>query len=79
MITSEYPRAYGKLEIPLQHVTDKTAINQAIDKMNPNDPPSYMPDLIAAETALLQSDAKIKHVIILGDGDATVIKNKFSK
>ena len=63
--------AYGKLEIPLQHVTDKTAINQAIDKMNPNDPPSYMPDLIAAETALLQSDAKIKHVILLGDGDAT--------
>ena len=30
-----------------------------------------MPDLIAAETALLQSDAKIKHVILLGDGDAT--------
>ena len=63
--------AYGKLEIPLQHVTDKTAINQAIDKMNPNDPTSYLPDLIAAETALVQSDAKIKHVILLGDGDAT--------
>ncbi|HEY6284843.1 MAG TPA: glutamine amidotransferase, partial [Ktedonobacteraceae bacterium] len=44
---------------------------QTIDKMNPNDPPSYMPDLIAAETALIHSDAKIKHVILLGDGDAT--------
>jgi uncharacterized membrane protein len=63
--------AYGNLEIPLQHVTNKTAINQTIDKLNPNDPPSYMPDLIAAETALLHSEAKIKHVILLGDGDAT--------
>ena len=63
--------AYGKLEIPLQHVTDKAAINQTINQMNPNDPPSYIPDLIAAENALLHSDAKIKHVILLGDGDAT--------
>ncbi len=63
--------AYGNLVIPLQHVTNKTAINQTIDKMNPNDPPSYMPDLIAAETALIHSDAKIKHVILIGDGDAT--------
>jgi len=63
--------AYGKLEIPLEHVTDKAAINQTITQMNPNDPPSYIPDLMAAETALLHSDAKIKHVILLGDGDAT--------
>jgi len=63
--------AYGNLVIPLQHVTNKTAINQTVDKMNPNDPPSYMPDLIAAETALIHSDAKIKHVILIGDGDAT--------
>jgi len=63
--------AYGNLVIPLQHVTNKTAIDQTIDKMNPNDPPSYIPDLIAAETALLHTDAKIKHVILLGDGDAT--------
>src|SRR5439155_371119 len=62
--------AYGNLVIPLQHVTNKTQINQTIDKMNPNDPPSYTPDLIAAETALLHSEAKIKHVILIGDGDA---------
>jgi uncharacterized membrane protein len=62
--------AFGNLLIPLQHVTNKTAINQAIEKMNPNDPQSYLPDLMAAETALLHSDAKIKHVILLGDGDA---------
>lgn len=62
--------AFGSLAIPLQHVTNKSAIDLAIDKMNPNDPSSYLPDLMAAETALLHSDAKIKHVILLGDGDA---------
>jgi uncharacterized membrane protein len=63
--------AFGTLAIPLQHVTNKADIDLAIDKMNPNDPPSYLPDLMAAETALLHSDAKIKHVILLGDGDAS--------
>ncbi len=63
--------AFGSLIIPLQHVTNKAAIDQTIDKMNPNDPPSYLPDLQAAETALLHTDAKVKHVILLGDGDAT--------
>ena len=62
--------AYGTLAIPMQHVTNKTAIDQAIDAMNPNDPGSYMPDLVNAESVLLHSDAKIKHVILLGDGDA---------
>ena len=33
--------AFGSLIIPLQHVTNKAAIDQTIDKMNPNDPPSY--------------------------------------
>src|SRR6266487_3562659 len=63
--------AFGNLVIPLEHVTDKAAIDQTIDKMNPNDPLSYLPDLQAAETALLHTDAKVKHVILLGDGDAT--------
>ncbi len=63
--------AFGGLVIPMQHVTNKTAINQAIDTMAPNDPQSYLPDLLVAETALLHTDAKIKHVILLGDGDAT--------
>jgi uncharacterized membrane protein len=63
--------AFGNLVIPLEHVTDKAAIDQTIDKMNPNDPLSYLPDLQAAETALLHTNAKVKHVILLGDGDAT--------
>ncbi len=63
--------ANGNLTIPMQHVSDKVAIDQAVDAMDPNDPASYTPDLLAAEKALLKTDAKIKHIILLGDGDAT--------
>ena len=61
---------YGTLAIPMQHVTNKVAINKAIDSMDPTDPNSYNPDLANAEKVLLHTDAKIKHVILLGDGDA---------
>ena len=61
--------AYGKLAIPMQHVTDKNSIDHAIDTMDPADPASYLPDLQNAENELLHTDAKIKHVILLGDGD----------
>ena len=62
--------AYGSLIVPMQHVTNRAAIDHTIDTMNPDDPPSYMPDLVNAEQVLLHTDAKIKHVILLGDGDA---------
>src|SRR6266516_2395303 len=61
---------YGTLAIPMQHVTDKAAINKAIDGMDRTDPGSYNPDLINAEQVLQKTNAKIKHVILLGDGDA---------
>lgn len=61
---------YGTLTVPMQHVTDKNTIDKAIDSMNPEDPPSYNPDLQNAEQVLLKTNAKIKHVILLGDGDA---------
>jgi uncharacterized membrane protein len=61
---------YGTLAIPMQHVTNKTSINKAIDSMDPTDPGSYNPDLVNAEKVLLHTNAKIKHVILLGDGDA---------
>ncbi len=61
---------YGSLAIAMQHVTDKAAINKAIDGMDPTDPGSYNPDLINAEQVLQKTNAKIKHVILLGDGDA---------
>jgi len=62
--------ASGQLVIPMQHVTNRASINHAIDAMNPDDPPSYLPDLVNAESVLLHNNAKIKHVILLGDGDA---------
>jgi uncharacterized membrane protein len=62
--------AYGTLTVPMQHVTNKAAIDKAIDSMNPNDPASYIPDLQNAEQVLLKTNAQIKHVILLGDGDA---------
>jgi uncharacterized membrane protein len=61
---------YGNLAIPMQYVTDKTSIDKGIDAMNPDDPASYNPDLANAEQVLLHTNAKIKHVILLGDGDA---------
>jgi uncharacterized membrane protein len=61
---------YGKLAISMQYVTDRTKINKAIDALDPGDPDSYVPDLLNAEQALLQTNAKIKHIILLGDGDA---------
>ncbi|GCE20266.1 glutamine amidotransferase [Dictyobacter kobayashii] len=61
---------YGTLSVKMQHVTDKKSIDKAIDNMNPVDPPSYNPDFANAEQELLHTDAKIKHIILLGDGDA---------
>jgi len=56
--------------VPLQYVTNKGAINGAIASMQPIDPGSYTPSLQAAYDTLRKSDAKIKHIILLGDGDA---------
>ena len=56
--------------VPLQRVTDKGAINRAIDAMQPNDPPSYAASLNLAARALRTVTAPIKHIILLGDGDA---------
>jgi len=61
---------YGTLSVKMQYVTDKAAIDKSIDGMTPEDPPSYNPDLANAEQVLLHTNAKIKHVILLGDGDA---------
>src|SRR5579859_7448386 len=36
--------AFGRLNIPMQPVTNKAAIDSAIDALNPNDPQSYLPD-----------------------------------
>jgi hypothetical protein len=54
----------------MQDVVDKAAIDRAIDTMNPVDPMSYKPALMAAYNAPQHTNARIKHIILLGDGDA---------
>jgi uncharacterized membrane protein len=61
----------GVLVSAIQHVTNRGAIDQVIDTMEPCDPGSYLPDLLNAETALRSTNAKIQHVILLGDGDTS--------
>ncbi len=56
--------------VPLQHVSDKASIGGAIDRMVPGDPESYVPMLQSAYDTLRRTSAKVKHIILLGDGDA---------
>jgi hypothetical protein len=62
--------AGSSLVVPLRRVTNKSEIVRAIDSMQPQDPPSYVPSLEAAYNALRNSRAQTKHIILLGDGDA---------
>ncbi len=54
--------------VPLGFVKDKTAIKNTIGSMPLGDGP-YAPYLIAADETLSHTQAAIKHVILLGDGD----------
>jgi uncharacterized membrane protein len=56
--------------VPMQHVANRAGINGAIDRMVPGDPDSYSPMLQSAYDALRHTNARIKHIILLGDGDA---------
>ena len=56
--------------VPMQAVTDKKAIDAKLSASGLGDPPSYMAYLQAAEIDLLKTDAPLKHVVVLGDGDA---------
>jgi uncharacterized membrane protein/Mg-chelatase subunit ChlD len=56
--------------VPMQAVTDKKAIDAKLSSSGLGDPPAYMTYLQAAEVDLLKTDAPLKHVVVLGDGDA---------
>jgi Ca-activated chloride channel family protein len=61
----------GTWRIPMQHVTDREALKAAMQNLQGmGDPPNYDPYLMEAARVLGQTDAKIKHIIFLGDGDA---------
>jgi uncharacterized membrane protein len=61
----------GNIVFPLTALTDKAKIKQQIEAMFLGDPPSYVPDLNAADTQLAKVSVALKHIIMLGDGDAT--------
>jgi uncharacterized membrane protein len=60
----------GQWLVPPQKVTDKAKIKELIDSAAPCDPPQYMDYLEAAANELKKIDAKIKHIVLAGDGDA---------
>jgi hypothetical protein len=62
--------AMGNVVVPLSPLTDKAKIKKQIEAMNLGDPPTYVPDLNAADKELAKTTASLKHIIMLGDGDA---------
>ena len=61
----------GTWRIPMQHVTDREALKTAMQNLQDmGDPPSYDAYLLEAARVLNNTDAKVKHIIFLGDGDA---------
>ena len=67
----------GTWRIPMQHVTDRDALKVAMQGLQGmGDPPSYEPYLIEAARVLNNTDAKVKHIIFLGDGDAVYEQNQ---
>ncbi|HYF94527.1 MAG TPA: glutamine amidotransferase [Symbiobacteriaceae bacterium] len=63
----------GGWVVPPTKVTDKAKVKQMIDAAAPCDPPHYMEHFEAAANALKEIDAKIKHIVFGGDGDAQMI------
>ncbi|HEY0829753.1 MAG TPA: VWA domain-containing protein [Candidatus Dormibacteraeota bacterium] len=61
----------GNVVVPLTQVTDKARMKATISSMSLGDPFSYGPNLNAAAQLLAKSKAGLKHIILLGDGDAT--------
>jgi uncharacterized membrane protein len=56
--------------VHLRPVLARSPIDRAIDGMQPGDPTSYVPYLRSAYRALAGSPTRLKHIILLGDGDA---------
>ncbi len=56
--------------VPLQPVADKKAIDAQLAKAQLGDPPSYGGEIRLAGDALLKASAELKHIVLLGDGDA---------
>jgi uncharacterized membrane protein len=57
--------------INMTEARNKSAIDKQLESATLGDPPSYLPFLQMANDALLKTDATLKHIVILGDGDAS--------
>ena len=61
----------GTWRIPMQYVTDRAKIKGMMATLTDmNDPPVYDPYILEAARVLGNTNAQVKHIIFLGDGDA---------
>jgi len=58
----------GSFVVPMQPVTNLKSLHAALESMQPSDGP-YLASLQAAGVALAATDAPLKHIVLLGDGD----------
>ena len=58
----------ASLIVPMQPVTNLKALHSALESMQPSDGP-YLASLQAAGVALAATNAPLKHIVLLGDGD----------
>ena len=56
--------------VELQPVKDKKAIDAKLESAALGDPGAYTPFISMAGEALKKTDAPLKHIVVLGDGDA---------
>ena len=67
----------GNWLIPMQHVKDRQALKNTMDQLtNLGDPPSYDTYLLEAARVLGQTNARVKHILLIGDGDAVFEANQ---
>jgi len=68
-VTDGRPDNTGFL-VDMTTASNKKAIDAKLESAAPGDPPSYLPYLQRAYDALQKTDAPLKHIVLLGDGDA---------
>ena len=56
--------------VDMTPVSEKKSIFAKLNSANLGDPASYLPFTQKATDALLKTDAPLKHIVVLGDGDA---------
>ncbi|MGH7903043.1 MAG: VWA domain-containing protein [Candidatus Dormibacteraceae bacterium] len=57
--------------VPMTRVGDRRTAEARLGSIRLGDSPSYLPFVAMAGQALQKTDAVLKHIVVLGDGDAT--------